>query len=236
LGCPEIRERELASTATTTIVLSSWRSISQESRGAYTVWHVFRRSKIPIRCSNVLDETRFQKALALELKRSARSQRRFSLLLLELGTSEAGSRSQTLLGNLLPALPKCLRDTDMAGWYKQGSVIGVILSELGSAEDDVVAAAVAAKVGKVLHRNVSAEQSIEIAMSLQIFPQARNEEARQDSYVFTIQGDLVRTNGAPSAVSAKPIYSPEPAQSLTSERVTPLPSPPFLSEQEGFSD
>src|SRR4051812_43010706 len=90
--------------------------------------------------AEILDEKAFLRMLCLERKRTERSSRRFVLMLLESGsllkTSKDGS-----LDKILNTLSQSTRETDVKGWYKDGSVIGVIFTELGDAEGKMVASA-----------------------------------------------------------------------------------------------
>src|SRR3989337_1713828 len=82
-------------------------------------------------CPEVLSQEPFLRILCLEQKRTERSRRRFVLMLLE-STSllTRGSKKDTL-ERILDTLSKSTRQTDVIGWYKEGSVIGTIFTEIG---------------------------------------------------------------------------------------------------------
>ena len=66
---------------------------------------------------------------------------------------------RTALQNVLVALSHSSRDTDTKGWYKQGSTIGVIFTELGAdADGRAVAAALLTKVTKALTASLTISQ------------------------------------------------------------------------------
>jgi hypothetical protein len=79
----------------------------------------------------IFDVESFTRILCFERKRTDRSQRPFLLLLLEL---RIGLRNRQwrrrLVKNVVQSLQSCARQTDMIGWYKHNTVIGVIFTEL----------------------------------------------------------------------------------------------------------
>lgn len=79
------------------------------------------------------DEAAFHFLIANEVKRSERSGRRCYILLVYLsGSDERGTpvKSQ-MLTPLLPILSAVLRDTDYIGWYRDGHVLGGVLTAWG---------------------------------------------------------------------------------------------------------
>lgn len=85
---------------------------------------------------SLLAEPDFTRKLCLERKRTERSRRRFVLMLLDLGLNIREDTQS--LEKILFMLSQSTRETDIAGWHKDGSVIGVIFTEIGSAEGRVV--------------------------------------------------------------------------------------------------
>jgi hypothetical protein len=79
------------------------------------------------------NEEAFHYFLALERKRSESSRRPFLLLLVDLDQrSDATARIAPQLGaKLFTSLWDCLRETDLAGWYREGRVAGAVLTHLG---------------------------------------------------------------------------------------------------------
>lgn len=117
---------------------------------------------------------------------------------------------ENALTAVLRALPMSIRDTDVVGWYKHGSLVGVIFSELGAAQDEAVEAAVLAKVAKVLHSTLPSKHNNDIRVSLQILPETSSYETKGKSYVFTVFGDLVRSSGERQDLPIGQVLDPEP--------------------------
>src|SRR3989454_2992598 len=106
----------------------------------------------------LLPEATFLHALCLERKRAERSRRLFVLMLLAPGESSLQASGDTVLSKTVSALCSVIRETDVAGWYKGDSLLGVIFSELGQADRKSIAAALQAKVTAALQSSLKAEE------------------------------------------------------------------------------
>jgi lipopolysaccharide/colanic/teichoic acid biosynthesis glycosyltransferase len=113
----------------------------------------------------------FQRVLSLERKRSERSGRPFVLLLLDSGTLLKQCQNAVTLPKLLNAVSRSTRDTDITGWYKDGSTIGVIFTELGDSERKEVVRTLSGKVMNALYDLLSVEEINELRLSFHIFPE-----------------------------------------------------------------
>jgi exopolysaccharide biosynthesis polyprenyl glycosylphosphotransferase len=109
--------------------------------------------------------------LALERKRTERSQRRFVLMLLETDKLLKGGNHEKVFERVLDALFRSSRETDVKGWYEAGSVIGVIFTELGAAEGNSVAHALFTKILNALGSTLSIEQVNELRISFHVYPE-----------------------------------------------------------------
>ncbi len=76
------------------------------------------------------------------------------------------------LAEVLLALSRSTRDTDTKGWYKDGSTLGVIFTELGAnADGHAVANALLNKVTKALTSTLTIGRINEIRLSFHVFPE-----------------------------------------------------------------
>jgi lipopolysaccharide/colanic/teichoic acid biosynthesis glycosyltransferase len=122
----------------------------------------------------LMSEPQFRKALALEEKRAERSRRPFILMLLESDTLLKDGTTRTAhdaVYRAIQALVAATRETDIKGWYKAESVIGVIFTELGAAEGHSVANALMSKVTQALSGSLGIEEINKVAMSFHIHPE-----------------------------------------------------------------
>lgn len=134
----------------------------------------------------MLPQDLFVKLLHLERKRTERSGRRFVLMLLDTGDLMTSGRSDVLT-NLLSAIGQATRDTDLRGWYKEGSVIGVIFTEVGSATDKSVVQALSNKVTDVLYEALSIPDVNNIRLSFHVFPEDWDDEGTNGPVTSTLR-------------------------------------------------
>src|ERR1700761_5452607 len=79
---------------------------------------------------DVLKEDAFKRMIAIERKRTERSREPFLLMLLESGTVPNGAGADKTLAGILVAMQSSTRETDVVGWYKDGSTVGVLFTGL----------------------------------------------------------------------------------------------------------
>lgn len=144
--------------------------------------------------SKLLAEDAFTTMLCLERKRTARSQRRFVLMLLESGTLLKGGNNVETFDKVLCALSRSTRETDIRGWYKDGCVLGVIFTEIGAAEGKSVANALLTKVTNALCSTLGIEHINEIRLSFHVFPEYSSEEGPGGPTDSTLYPDLEKFN------------------------------------------
>jgi hypothetical protein len=151
------------------------------------MWNILQRTEYRGFDRKALAEETFLKLLRLEWKRSNRSRRRFVLVLLEPGNQ--GVLSALAMNKVLRVLPDSTRETDIVGWYKDESVIGVIFTEIGAVDDRTVCRVLFAKIAKVLHSTLNPTQAGQIRISFQLFP---NSEASDETFAAARYRDPVR--------------------------------------------
>jgi lipopolysaccharide/colanic/teichoic acid biosynthesis glycosyltransferase len=118
----------------------------------------------------LISEELFTKLLSLERKRSERSRKRFVLMLVDAGELLRTDRREVALEQMTAALSLSIRETDIRGWYREDSVVGVILTEFGSADMRSALDTVFCKVNSALRGNLGTGQMNEIHISFHVFP------------------------------------------------------------------
>jgi aspartate kinase len=127
--------------------------------------------------AKILDEETFRSMIAYERKRTERSRKPVLLMLLETGDSLSGEANSKVLGNVLTALSQATRDTDITGWYRSRSVVGVMFTETGMDDSGAIMATMMHRVGETLRFNLSLEKASQVNISLHVFPESWNQEA-----------------------------------------------------------
>ncbi len=115
-----------------------------------------------------LPQEQFVRLLALERKRSERSRQCFVLMLLESSTLMNGEGD---LEAVLDSLGKCTRETDIQGWYKACSVIGVVFTEIGCTSGRDAVNVLSEKVFRTLGRVLRPDWLKEVRITFHLYPE-----------------------------------------------------------------
>jgi lipopolysaccharide/colanic/teichoic acid biosynthesis glycosyltransferase len=121
--------------------------------------------------SPVLDEALFSHALVTERKRSERSKRPFILLSLAV-KDELDPASSHAREGALKALAAATRGTDILGWVKWPTVVGVIFLEIGDTEPTRAVETIRARVSRELARRLGAEVIAKFSLELRVYPES----------------------------------------------------------------
>jgi len=126
--------------------------------------------------AKILDEETFRSMIAYERKRTERSRKPVLLMLLRVGDSESVDGSGEVLSKVLTALSDASRDTDVTGWYKSQSVVGVMFTETGMHDSGAIMATMMHRIGETLRYSLSLEKASQIHISLHVFPESWNQD------------------------------------------------------------
>jgi exopolysaccharide biosynthesis polyprenyl glycosylphosphotransferase len=147
----------------------------------------------------MLPQDVFLRMLRLERRRADRSGRRFVLMLLDPGKLlQLGGKANITI-ELSQTVAHTVRDTDLKGWYQEGAIIGVIFTELGTAEDKVVVQALSSKLTAALLGRFSIEHLNEIRLSFHVFPEDWDVDDTPGPVTSTLQLALARETNRPKS-------------------------------------
>jgi len=132
--------------------------------------------------------------LRLERKRTERSHRRFVLMLLDACGLLKTNDSHESFHTVIDVLSRSIRETDIKGWYKDNSVMGVIFTEVGAADGKSVANALLTKVTSALSTCLSIDQINEIKLSFHVYPEHSNENGTTGPSDSILYPDLRQTD------------------------------------------
>ena len=121
----------------------------------------------------LMAEAWFARALSLERKRAERSRKPFVLALMNIeGVEALNGNKDGVVHQVVSAVASFTRETDITGWYRNGSVLGTIFTELGSSQTPSSSVAcIASKIGSALQTYVGREESAKIDVSCHVFPE-----------------------------------------------------------------
>jgi len=115
-----------------------------------------------------LPQDLFSQILRMEQRRTERSGRAFLLVLIS-GEDLLGGRGEDQQYRLTSAISSCIRETDILGWYKQTSTLGLIMTEIGEFPS-VAVESVVKKISVVLQKSLSAETYCRLTVVVRVFP------------------------------------------------------------------
>lgn len=124
----------------------------------------------------VLNEEAFHRMISLERKRSERSRKPFLLTLVDTGTSLPAQKNGKVLQKILAALSTATRETDVTGWYKNSSVIGVMFTEITTDDKYSIVSTMLERISSTLRENLTSEQFSQISLSFHVFPEEWTHE------------------------------------------------------------
>ena len=138
----------------------------------------------------LVPEELFRKMLSIERKRTERSRQRFVLMLLHLGRVLQDKEGKIILTGITKALSASIRETDLHGWYNDGSVVGVICTEIGAGEVGSILSALRSRVGGAIRKKLELAQMNEIHISFYVFPDDFGVEQGVSSADSSLHPDL----------------------------------------------
>lgn len=122
---------------------------------------------------NILEESVFHSMLTLERRRAERSHKPFVLMLLD-ANLESGA-AQDILNQAVDIVVASKRETDLIGWYKDGSILGIIFAEVSLSGESPITDTLRNKVETLFIKHLGRERSSQIAISVHIFPESNDK-------------------------------------------------------------
>jgi lipopolysaccharide/colanic/teichoic acid biosynthesis glycosyltransferase len=130
----------------------------------------FARDFEPSQERDILNEPAFHRVILLERRRTERSHKPFLLMLLDLGNHLPSADNGKHLRRLLTMLSVSTRETDVAGWYKNDCVVGVMFTEIAFEDRGTIVSTMIARLSDILREHLSFEQFNQVGVSFHVFP------------------------------------------------------------------
>jgi lipopolysaccharide/colanic/teichoic acid biosynthesis glycosyltransferase len=118
----------------------------------------------------VLNEGTFKRMIAVERKRTERSREPFLLMLLEAGNPQGSEKNGKVLDSMLSALLVSIRETDVIGWYKDGTTVGVMFTGLAGNDKNSILSVILSKVSTTLKAQLTSDHLSQVSISFHFFP------------------------------------------------------------------
>jgi lipopolysaccharide/colanic/teichoic acid biosynthesis glycosyltransferase len=122
----------------------------------------------------VLKEETFKRSISIERKRTERSQKPFLLTLFEVsgsqGSSQGSEDNGRVLDKMISALLTCSRETDVIGWYKSRTTVGLMFTDIVPSDKNAILSVILSKVSTKLRDELTPDQFARVSMSFHFFP------------------------------------------------------------------
>ena len=123
----------------------------------------------------VLLESVFHSMLTLERRRAERSRKPFVLMLLDANLENGAAES--ILLQAVDIVVATKRETDLVGWYKNGSIVGVIFTEVNLEGEVAITDTLRIKMETAFIKHLGRERAARVAISLHVFPESWDKDS-----------------------------------------------------------
>ena len=124
----------------------------------------------PVVERDVLNEQTFRRMIAIERKRTERSKEPFLLMLLDASGQASAETNGPSLDNMASSLLVSSRETDIVGWYKERTTVGVMFTGLVVNDKKSVLSTILSRVKYMLRDDLIFKQFSQISISFHFFP------------------------------------------------------------------
>jgi len=129
---------------------------------------LFTAKAEPVVDRDILSQEAFLKVISLERRRTERSRKPFLLMLLDMGDHLPRTVVEKNTRRLLKALGAATRETDIAGWYENNRVMGVMFTEIGPEDRESIVSTMMSRLSDILRSRMALEQ---LRISFHVFPE-----------------------------------------------------------------
>ncbi len=120
---------------------------------------------------DILNEESFHRMISLERRRTERSRKPFLLMLLDMGDRMSPQATGKVLTKILAGLSASTRETDVAGWYKNESIVGVMFTEIALEDRNLIVSTMTERLSTALRGDLNLEQFNQMSVSFHLFPE-----------------------------------------------------------------
>jgi lipopolysaccharide/colanic/teichoic acid biosynthesis glycosyltransferase len=118
----------------------------------------------------VMSEPIFRRMISIERKRTERTKEPFLLMLLDAGSQANSEMNSKALENMATSLLISSRETDIIGWYKEGTIVGVLFTGLELGDKSSILSTILNRVKSMLRDDLAFKQFSQVSISFHFFP------------------------------------------------------------------
>lgn len=128
------------------------------------------------RRKSLFQEEAFHNILALEHRRARRSRQSFVLMLLDVDALPQPGGVDTIVDQMISVASVSTRSTDLIGWYKTGSVFGMLFTEISFEKHGSISQLLRAKIVQSLRDELGVQIASRIQLAVHAFPAALDRD------------------------------------------------------------
>src|SRR5258705_4874484 len=144
----------------------------------------FNLTRSPGTRVSTLKEETFHEMLTLERRRAERSRKPFVLMLLDAGAFVESRTADSMMQSVMAILLGSTRETDLVGWYKKGSVLGVIFTEIGLESKTPITDILRSKIANAMHTDLGRRIASKLRLAVYLFPVSHNQYERLTDFTL----------------------------------------------------
>jgi hypothetical protein len=124
----------------------------------------------------VIQEAAFVQMLRFERRRTERSGKKFMLILIS-SKDFVADGGDLLINNLMAAISSSTRETDVLGWYERDVRLGLLLTEIGGADESTINI-IMQKISLSIQNAVCPDKYACLKLAVRVFPQEVNDDLK----------------------------------------------------------
>src|SRR5579864_575328 len=130
-----------------------------------------RVGRLPSCRDEVLKEDTFHAMLTLERRRAERSRKPFVLMLLDSHALHLNGSGAKFIERLTSVVCDATRETDLIGWYDEGTILAVIFTEINLGSKNPITEILHSKVITALRENLDPKLAWKLVVTVHLFPE-----------------------------------------------------------------
>ena len=147
-----------------------------------------------ISLAGFLQEETFHNMLTLERRRAERSRKPFVLMLIESIESIGADESNRFMSQVTSVLVKSTRETDLVGWYKKGTCLGLIFTEINLEFETPITELLRTKVLSALQNEVGVDVDYKLVITAHLYPENRVSGGDEQGVDMRLYPDIAEKN------------------------------------------
>jgi lipopolysaccharide/colanic/teichoic acid biosynthesis glycosyltransferase len=141
-----------------------------------------------------LPEETFHNMLTMERRRAERSRKPFVLMVIEPAACIEADENDRFMFQVISVLVKSTRETDLVGWYKKGTALGLIFTEINLEFTTPITEILRTKVVSALQNELGIKVDAKLVVTVHLFPENRVSNGDEPSADMRLYPDIAENS------------------------------------------